>query len=815
MVGRPGVEQISCNAGEVSPDVAGNTGLKQYFAAMALMRNVEPVPQGGFALSPRSKHVAPVRAIVGPTFTVGGEVSASLTTATTILEWSFTPARGVTYVDVVISASLAQEPIVVLEARAAADAQWHALTGFLRLSTLAQTRRLGFPPGVVVDADRLRLRFISAPTAATIVTIGALAAWSDNGSGPLVARPVSMDVETGKEYTLVFSEGNVDVFLAGVFVGCAQAPLQGIELPDVKFTARDETLLVWRQSAAPLRFLRHGADWDWSWDTAPFTHVPEVDLGGVYVSVNDIWEVLLQWSVAAPGGNAFTLSVDGVDTPRILIADFGSTPDWPGTAANVAAALALLPEIEPGFVVTASGGVGASGSAKIIIEFSGAGNAGNQYTVGGAIYDNNNMSLRTARAQRGKHGGEALMSASRGWPTTGKFFQQRLVMGGFPARKSALLASRAGEFFDQNIETPAALAAVLVDLDTDGGEEVVHLAGLRHLVVHTSKGEYYLSDRALAATQPPNFVRSSRNGTLRRVAPVEQESGLLYFNRTGAVLHAAQFSAVSEIYDSQPLSLLASHLIREPVAAALQAASSSTDADRLWQVNADGEMTIWLLIRNQDVAGACRWATDGQVRGVSVDGANRVHVIVDRPVGAGTRTFLETLTTDVVFDAATALTFASPTTAITGLAFHEGRQVWALSEEGWLEGPYTVTGGQITLRAPVTNLLVGRWTPPSAKPLDLVRDIAARVKLNRPARVFEVEAEIIDTTSLAVAANGGPARDVPLARFGDALDTPTPPFSGRVVVGGLSGFSPGGAVEFTQTRPGRLHLRSFIRKART
>ena len=61
MVARPGTYQASNNAGELKEELHGRTDLKQYYAGLAYARNVEPVPQGGSRLSPRSRHHARLR----------------------------------------------------------------------------------------------------------------------------------------------------------------------------------------------------------------------------------------------------------------------------------------------------------------------------------------------------------------------------------------------------------------------------------------------------------------------------------------------------------------------------------------------------------------------------------------------------------------------------------------------------------------------------------------------------------------------------------------------------------------------------------
>jgi len=53
-----------------------------------------------------------------------------------------------------------------------------------------------------------------------------------------------------------------------------------------------------------------------------------------------------------------------------------------------------------------------------------------------------------------------------------------------------------------------------------------------------------------------------------------------------------------------------------------------------------------------------------------------------------------------------AWTVTTPTTAVSGLDHLEGKVVWALAD-GAVQGPFTVSGGAITLTTAATNIIVG------------------------------------------------------------------------------------------------------------
>jgi len=419
--------------------------------------------------------------------------------------------------------------------------------------------------------------------------------------------------------------------------------------------------------------------------------------------------------------------------------------------------------------------------------------------------------LTCSRTQKGKKGGEALFSPSRGYPATGIFFQERLVLAGFKAKRNAFLASRTGEYFDFNIEAQAASGAILVAMDTDGAEEITHLKRGRHLIVMTTEAEWFVSDKALVRSTPPNLVRSSPNGTRRAVPVCEHEGAIIYVAAAGTKVFAATYADTAAGYDSAPISLLASHLIDNVQDAALQRADSTSDADRYWLVRGDGLLVSGSLLRNQEVSAFTRWPTEGQVKAVAVDGANTAWIVVARLVGGISRLQLETLDDDLLYDCT--VTRAPNAATVTGLAHLEGGTVYATAD-GWRLGPFTVTGGAITLDEPAATVTVGLWTAPAVETLPLKRDVGPALVVKRPARIHTIKLDLIETEELAVGANGRRARSVPMGRFGDPATGPLAPQTRPVAVRGIMGFQPDAVATFTQTQPGKMTLRNVTLEAR-
>lgn len=693
MVAQLGTYQASNNAGELKPELHGRTDIKQFYAGLAFARNIEPVPQGGSRLSPRTRHI--------------GKID-------------------------------------------------------------------------VPDISHVRI------------------------------RPFTYSLT--EAYVAVLTPGRVDFWRAGAIAGGVDIGLTAAQLPTVDVIQRLDTMLLFHPDVPSSRVVRV-SDGLWGAFNVVWANTPQINLGATYTNqVTDQWEVYFRYptSGAYAHGRALYLaiSVNGEETQGVYT--HATTVDWVVFAAAVKDAIEALPSVELGITVTETH---TTGLTILTIRFTGAGNDGNENIVVAQVTNTGDAAATVTHSQIGRPGGEDLISETRGYAACASFYQDRLVSGGFAGKRSAMCASVTGEYFDLNTELQNAAGAILINIDTDGAEELHRLARARHLVMFTTDAEYFVSDRVLSRTAIPTIVNCSRNGSAPGVPVVESEGELIYVTRNRGLLYAMHYDDVTQAYVSEPLSLLASHIATDITGLAHQRAATATDANRLWTVRDNGTMTQAVMIRGQDVTAWVRWETSGSVRDVCVDGANDVYIAVERQVGGAAELHLEKLEHGLLFDGTVTQSFGSPTTAVGNLAMHEGAEVWAQAD-GYVVGPFTVAGAAIALPFAARDVSVGRWTPPLARTLPLPNEVDERVVLRRPKRVHTVRLDLIDTTSVAVGANARPAKDEPLYRAGDPVDAPPPAVSEMKAITGLVGFTEEGQVEITQVRPGKLAWRGITVEAR-
>lgn len=621
----------------------------------------------------------------------------------------------------------------------------------------------------------------------------------------------------GRVYDLVGYDGHIAVYDSATLKTTVAAPYSAAQMAEASPAQQLDTLLMFHPDVAPWR-LRTAGPTTWTPDTPTFTGIPTWDYGAVYTNgVSARWEFrFANWSEkqAYTPFYRFRITINRQSTYDIPLSLNGDKSiNWTATAAAMQVAVLQLPNIKPGVTVTyATSGP----DTGLLITFGGVGNAGDGWVVtAGPPTPQKEEFIICNKIRVGVEPGEPIMSVARGWPRCGAFYQQRLFLGGLKSLPNGIVISGTADYFVLDERLTEANGAFTLPLDIPGGEAVERIVPGRSLMIFTSAAEYWLSDRAVDKTQPVNIVEASRHGSARAVPIVANEGAALFVHSSRGVIGEFRYAESDGNFTTLDLSLLGSHLVSGITDAAIRKAGRSTDGNLLGLATSSGAMRFATLLRQQEVTAFTRVETDGSVKAVDVNAANQMNIIVERAKGAGVSRRLERFTPGLLLDGAVTFTNGSPAASITGLGVHEGRQVWCIADDD-VFGPFTVTGGAITLPRAVSTGYVGLWTPPLVETLTPPRDVGPNIVMQRPARIHGAIISVRDTTSLAVSANGGPVYDVPLAPLFGLTTGPELQrgFTGLVPVEGLPGFLDQPTFTITQLRPGRLTVTGVTLQAK-
>lgn len=685
--------------------------------------------------------------------------------------------------------------------------------------TAGRTRRFGQWPGgsggVAVSSSVWRV-VVKNGAGAGAVSISGLRFWQERRAVS-VRRIFAFDRSPDNLYDLVLTDRNIDVFKRSSsgsrrYIASIAVPIASHQINEMSPIQSLDTMVLFHEDIPPVRIVRQGSDYEWNADVLPTYNVPALAPGTAFSGQQDeIQEVTLAGIVS---GNAFFVWLgDAVAGPVA----FTNAAALPGA---IAAALNTLPGVDLPVATLIDA------TPRVQIQFTGQNAARAMPAVqlamsGGNVIEPVHKVVRTGLAANGPYFG-----AKTGWPRCGFFVQGRILVAGFRAAPRSWGVSAVDAFNFKPTGSPlTADMAFFRTLETDQIETIQQVFVGRHLQLFTDSSEWYVESRTLDATQPANAVRATGQGIEANVRAVFAEGSTIIVQQGGRTVRDFLFDNVEQSYKAEPLSLLGPHLLTQVTDVAQRKARTTSEGNLIFFVNADGTVVLLSLLRSQDVIGMIPQQTDGSWRSICSHINGDVVYLVERTLASGSDIYLEVRDPSVLLDAAVICKPAAPFTTATGLSHLEGKEVWAYAGDQ-LCGPFTVTGGQITVdaadAAPV--ITVGLFPEVSGRLQKLRDKLQNDQPFRPPARIYESSLALEKTGQLQIRANGTDWREVPLMFMdGGTLDygqidsdgiTPDKPLlqrlvTGEVLVENLRGWSKHPIYEFRQTIPAPLHIKAI------
>ena len=534
-------------------------------------------------------------------------------------------------------------------------------------------------------------------------------------AGP--GRLVALEIGADLAYLLAFSHFQVDVYRDGVLRDTVATPWEEEQLAQIAWSQLDDSLLVTHPDVPPQR-LRRQTDTNWT---------------------------IAQWS--------FAEIEDGVTAePFARYAD----PDveMQSTATTGTVTLNTTDDV---FVAEHLGGIVRIKGKQIQL----TNIQSTTQAVGLVLQDLDDTDPTT-------DWDELAFSDARGWPITVSFHQDRMVIGGSRDLPNGMWLSKTGNPFNFDIGDGLPDEAIAFRLAADDRPAIRALIASRHLQVFTSTSEWLVTGAPLTP-EDVQVQRQSRIGSPgdRQVPPRDVDGATLFVARNGRELREFLFVDTEQAYQAADLALLARHLVRNPIDQVFD------HKRRLFLiVNEDGSVATVAIYRNADIAAWSLQQTDGRVLSAAVVG-DETMLLVDRPGGIQ----IEQLDDLLMVDAGLRLSQSPPALVWAGLGPLEGQQV-VLVADGLVLEPTTVSGGQVILETPASELVVGLPYTHVIEPMPAAPGgprAGGHDPVYRPVRValrlFETQSLRIDT--------GDGLRDLPLHTIGAGPKDRSPaPFTG-------------------------------------
>ena len=642
--------QSSFVSGELSPLLLGRTDLEQYTQGVETGENVMIVPQGGLKRRCGTQHIDQPVGILTP-YTSG--ITATMPNGGTPANLNdFDPATyGITTAPIGTKGVGATEYIVANYDMSGVSGRIRFVdvqnirfvtqnddTGVFKIQTSSDGTAWSVGTSFTVTSNYQSFRIkIEDDIATPYVRLVRTGDTGDLGSQTIELNELNVmqetyntsdvktfdfSVEVDRHYLCVAtggeettpSYGNMAFYriphagsIDTVLVANIPIPYKASEIATVRDAQTETVMLMFHEEHAPRRIINVGDLF--SIDNIPFVNVPQYDYedGESPVPVSDIQVMSF---AGFQTGDTFQIDIEGVLSKNITYAGDGSTDEQSSTQFNLQKNIQEMPIMaDDGVSVVRTGAhvytITCSGaSAKNFELFTGFQTSGSA----GAV-----RTITTTKSQDGVTRKEDIWSATRGYPRMGTFHGGRLWLGGTKSKTQSLFASRSGSFFDFFIEEGLDDEGIFVTLTGRTQTEIVDINSDRGLQIFTTGLESLVKGNTPTTV---DVVSQTQHGSSYLEAK-SLDGATLFVDRNGKTLRQYVYNFNEDAYTSNDISVLSSHLIKQPKDMAVLSGTSSEDANWVFIINDDGTGAVLNTLRSQDINGFTKWINADSGRFIS------------------------------------------------------------------------------------------------------------------------------------------------------------------------------------------------------
>lgn len=388
-----------------------------------------------------------------------------------------------------------------------------------------------------------------------------------------------------QKYLIVLRALAIDIYKEGVLVSTEVTPYLESQLFDIDIIQSADTMIFAHQLHAPSQLQRQGTDVDWEFKQVVFTKTPYFNFGSV----------IIEDFVNSGAAQTVSVAVNQIVLNRDGNAINGANYTY--YKCKVAITSTDLSTVD--FSVTAN------------------------WTVLGSQ--------------------EPAWSATRGYPRTCTFHQQRLWFAGTTQLPTTIWGSKTSGFFDFDLDDGDADDAIEDTLDSDQYDVIQQIFTGRSLQVFTSGSEFVNTSKIIT---PSDSVWKKQTGYgCSKIRPVLIDGATLFIDSSKRTVRQFLYDYNEDGYVSLNASLLSSHLITQVVSMDAIKGTLYDIGDYVYVVNEDGTIAVLNTMRAEEVSGWTHWTTEGEFEDVAVVG-KEVYFVVKRN---GAR-FLEKLTENTYTD---------------------------------------------------------------------------------------------------------------------------------------------------------------------
>lgn len=649
---------------------------------------------------------------------------------------------------------------------------------------------------------------------------------------------IPFEFSVNDSYLLVLVDGRIYIYKAGVLQTningsgndyLATADITAAMLDELQYTQAVDTLILCHEDLQTKRLVRN-TDTSWTLENLPITNMPK------YAYAFDVHQPNFTVTPSAVDGN-ITITASAVTT------DTGTAQAGTADTITLKAATSYTSDDAPnGMFITLTSGTGSGqtrhvedyvASTKVLTVYppwDTAPNATTGYKVEAfapaAVDEYLQVNNTFGRARyveyvsptsmkafvevpffdttailagewESEHGYEDTWSATRGWPRSATFHEGRLYFGGSKSRPNTIWGSRVIDYFNFNPGTGLDDESVEATINTNQLNSIVNIVASADLRIFTTGGEFVVIQADDTPITPSNFMvrPQTRQGSKPGVPHEDLNGASIFVQRQGKSLNAFQFGSDTRQYQIQQISVLSSHLIKNPVDLAARRSTSTDEADRLFVVNGDdGSISVYSILVGQNVIAPSKFTTDGEFIAIAVE-VSDVYVIVKRTINGTVNYYLEKFDSTLTLDSA-----VSGGAAASATLEHLWGKTVEIVRDGIVEAtqvvpasPYTVTFD----RAATSSYQAGLEYTVLVKTMPTEPTLSSGSVQGVRKRIVQVDAIVHETKDLVINDKQISFRNFGAGVLGQAIQ----PFTGVKTAHGILGYSATGQITLTQNVP--------------
>ena len=421
-------------------------------------------------------------------------------------------------------------------------------------------------------------------------------------------------------------------------------------------------------------------------------------------------------------------------------------------------------------------------------------------------------------------GYENAWSDLKGWPISCTFHEGRLYFGGSASLPSTLFGSKVSQFFNFKAAEGLDDDAIKITLATDSVNTITGMRSGRDLQIFTTGAEFFIPQGDLDPITPSNVVAksSTKRGAKAFIRPQAAEGGTLFIQRQGKAIRELLFSDVELSYVANNISLLASHLIVDPVKTALRSATDTTEGDLLLILNGEdssgyraaslpytGQIAAFMLNKGQNIVAPSHLVTDGVFVDIAVD-VDLIYTIVKRTIGGATKYYVELFNDDFTTDSAVQTLSGFSGTTYSGHAHIDGKTAKVIRDDV-VDTDVTVASGNITTaQQPTVYVEAGLDFDVEVITNPVETRLSSGTISSQKKRILEVTPNLYKTQNLKLNNREINLQTTPLTGTGAV-----PTFTGKKKTQGFLGFDTQGQITISQSQPVFMTVLSLDYKVST